>query len=149
VLCCRLCSDVFCVVLSDITTQTTTQHKRQHYTEDITTQKTTQPKRQHYTEHNPAQETPLHRRQYCTCTTLHKRLHNTKENTTLAGRSSEQLVGNLHALAIYTDMCISLNWLKSLSEFMRFCQSLSCFLSTAFTTIRFQWDFPRKSAFFV
>ena len=41
----------------------------------------------------------------------------------LAVRSSEQLVGNIHTLDIDTEKCIFLNRLKSLSKFIRVCQS--------------------------
>ena len=37
--------------------------------------------------------------------------------------------------------------MKSLSKFIRVCQSLSCFWSTAFTTIRFQCGFSGKLVF--
>lgn len=57
------------------------------------------------------------------------------------------MVRNVHALAIDTDICISLNWLNSLSKFIRVCHSLSCFQSTTFTTIRFQSGFSGKSVF--
>jgi len=41
--------------------------------------------------------------------------------TNLAGRRSELLVRNVHTLAIDTEICISLNRLKSLSKFIRVC----------------------------
>jgi hypothetical protein len=57
------------------------------------------------------------------------------------------LVRKVHTLAIETKICISLNWLKSLSKFIRVCHSLSCFRSTTFTIIRFQCGFSGKSVF--
>ena len=65
----------------------------------------------------------------------------------LPGWRSEQLVRKVHTLAIETKICISLNWLKSLSKFIRVCHSLSCFRSTTFTIIRFQCGFSGKSVF--
>ena len=55
------------------------------------------------------------------------------------GRSLEQSVGNVNTIVIDTEKCISLNQVKSLSKCIQVCQSCPCFLSTAFTTMRFQY----------
>jgi hypothetical protein len=90
---------------------------------------------------------------------LHTRLQISHDCSLLCGtdeislaitvRSSEQLVGKVYALAIDMEKCISLNRLKSLSKFIRVCQSKSCFWLTTSTTIHFQCGFTGKSAFLV
>ena len=67
--------------------------------------------------------------------------------TNLAGPWSEQLVRNFHTLSIETEIWFSLNRLKSLSKFIRVCQSLSSFWPTAFTTILFH-EFPPENCVF-